>query len=114
MAAAKSRQRSTAPADPMNKWESQYAMNLHCELLGGMISHWGFETVKIRLAKRTWYTPDFFIIRDGKVEFHEVKGHWRDDARVKTKVAAEQCRWATFYIVTKDKNGHWTKERVIP
>jgi hypothetical protein len=47
------------------------------------------------------------------VEFHEVKGHWQDDARVKMKVAAAQHPY-TFIAVkakTKKSGGGWDIER---
>ncbi|MGC9261832.1 MAG: DUF1064 domain-containing protein [Phycisphaerae bacterium] len=114
-AAMATRGRPGKPTDesPMNRWESQYAGELELLKHAGVISHWGFETIKLRLAKKTWYTPDFFVIREGRMEFHEVKGFWRDDARVKVKVAAENCRWATFVIVTKE-SGTFAAERVVP
>ncbi len=30
------------------------------------------------------------MLANGQIELHEVKGFWTDDARVKTKVAADQ------------------------
>jgi hypothetical protein len=52
----------------------------------------GFEQIKLRLADKTYYTPDFWVLGDDDVlEFHETKGGpWMDDARVKIKVAAER------------------------
>ncbi len=112
-AMAKRKSLPDVPSAAMNKWESQYARFLDADVLGGRIEWYGFERLTIRLAKRTRYTPDFTVIRNGRIEFHEVKGFWRDDARVKLKVAAEMNRWATFFAVTK-KHGDWEWERIIP
>ena len=71
----------------MNKTEQRYAFHLAGLRQAGQIARYDFEPVKLRLADRTFYTPDFrVIIPDGTIEFHEVKGFWRDDARVKIKV----------------------------
>ena len=68
------------------------------------------EAVKLRLADKTFYTPDFVVIRaDGGIELHEVKGHWEDDARVKIKVAATQHPWFRFLAVKAGKTG-WQYE----
>ena len=46
--------------------------------------------MKLILADRCSYLPDFFIVKaDGTPEFHETKGFWRDDARIKVKMAAK-------------------------
>ena len=47
----------------------------------------------------------------GELECHEVKGWWRDDARVKIKVAAELFPWIQFVAVTKQPQG-WVEERL--
>jgi len=56
------------------------------------IAWYRFEGIKLRLADNTFYTPDFAVmLANGQLEMHEVKGGcWTDDARVKTKVAADQ------------------------
>ena len=94
----------------MNKLEQAYAMYLHAQ---GIM--WRFEPIKLKLAKKTWYTPDFLVItedaitRNTAIEMHEVKGFWRDDARVKWKVAAELYPWFRFVAVTQ-KKGAWHYE----
>jgi len=74
----------------MNRWERIHADYLEDLRRRGEIVWWGFEKIKLKLAPKTYYTPDFCVImNDGKMEFHEVKGFMRDDAAVKIKVAAE-------------------------
>lgn len=74
----------------MNKTEAFYAQRLELLKRAGEIVDWRFEAIKLRLADGTFYTPDFLVVLLAPPnEFHEVKGHWRDDARVKFKVAAE-------------------------
>jgi len=58
--------------------------------------------MKLRLANKTFYTPDFFVITEEHMEFHETKGWMRDDANVKLKVAATRFPWFRFILVTKE------------
>lgn len=75
----------------MNKTETDYAQQLELRKRYGEIAWYRFEGIKLRLADNTFYTPDFAVmLSGGQMELHEVKGYWTDDARVKTKVAAEQ------------------------
>lgn len=109
-AAAKSSNRRV-----MNKTEAAYAQHLEIQKRAGLIDWYGFEAVKLRLANRTWYTPDFVVClsitnRLGYLRIVEVKGFWRDDARVKIKVAAEQFPWARFVVVTRKGDG-WKEEQ---
>ena len=93
----------------MNQTEAAYAKYLEGLRIGRIIHRWDFEPVKLRLADRTYYSPDFrVILPDGTIEFHEVKGFWRDDARVKIKVAAAQHPYV-FVAVQKAASG-WKRE----
>ncbi|HBQ7141249.1 MULTISPECIES: DUF1064 domain-containing protein [Klebsiella pneumoniae complex] len=79
-------------AGQMNKTETAYAQELELRKRYGEIAWYRFEGIKLRLADNTFYTPDFAVmLANGQLEMHEVKGGcWTDDARVKTKVAADQ------------------------
>lgn len=104
-----SRLRFQKPGE-MNKTERAYAEYLERLKLGGQICDWKYEAVKLRLADKTFYTPDFMVVMpDGVIELREVKGHWEDDARVKIKVAAEQFPFR-FIAVRKGRGGSWEKE----
>lgn len=98
-----------APGAFMSKLEQKYALLLQGWTQHGVISAFYYETVKLRLAKRTWYTPDFFLsYPDGHFEFHEVKGFRRDDAMIKLKVAAELHRWVRFVLIEEEGHRwHW-------
>lgn len=88
----------------MNKTETAYGAHLELLKRAGEIIWYVFEGIKLRLADKTFYTPDFFVMRqDGTLEVHEVKGFWEDDARVKIKVAAEHFPFQ-FIAVTKNKS----------
>ena len=100
----------TYRTDAMNQTEARYAGYLDGMKHTGEVVAWAYEAMKLRLADKTFYTPDFVVIRaDGGIELHEVKGHWEDDARVKIKVAATQHPWFRFLAVKAGKTG-WQYE----
>ena len=100
-------------AGSMNNTEAEYDALLRLQRHAGAVLWYRFEGLKLRLADSTFYTPDFAVMADdGVMECHEVKGFWRDDARVKIKVAAEQYPFR-FVAVTKrakKDGGGWAIE----
>ena len=92
----------------MNKTEQAYAAHLEMRKRAGEIADYRFEGLKLRLAEKTFYTPDFLVIAE-HVECHEVKGHWEDDARAKIKVAAHQFPWFKFIAIQR-RAGRWVVE----
>lgn len=98
-----SRVRPRHVAGKMNKTESAYAYFLELRAKAGEIKRYSFEPLKFRLADKTFYTPDFMVVRDNQIEMHEVKGYWEDDARVKIKVVAELFPEFQFIAVQKIK-----------
>lgn len=97
----------------MNKLETAYAQLLDLRKHACEVAWWAFEAIKLRLADGTFYTPDFcVIVPSGALEFHETKGFWRDDARVKIKVAAELFPHFTFRALTR-KKGEWRVENFV-
>ena len=97
------------PTFGMNKTEAAYDANLWA--LRGRLYVWHrFEGITFKLADDTRYTPDFVVqTTSGAIELHECKGHWRDDAKVKIKVAAKLFPFR-FIAVTKEKAGGWKVE----
>jgi hypothetical protein len=92
------------PADRMNKTERAFH-DQHLKLLvaAGDAIAVGFQRLKLRLADRTWYTPDFdLVLPTREIEIYEVKGFMRDDAAVKLKVAAEIYPFQ-FYVVRRSQ-----------
>lgn len=107
--------RVVVPKSRMNKWEAQYDAELRVKWGAGIIQWYGFEAVKLRLADNAHYTPDFAVMDAGRLEFHEVKGFWRDDALVKFKVAAAQFPFL-FLAYRKKKvseGGGWEMIRAL-
>lgn len=112
--AATSRPRQDS--DGMNKTEARFKR----EVLS-VDGVWDvfYESIKLRLADRTWYTPDFAVIRLGgaRMEFYEVKGSWKaphqEDSRVKLKVAAELYPQFTFFAAVPNRDtGGWDIEEI--
>lgn len=97
----------------MNKTEAAYERDLRDAKSLGDIQWYRFEGLKLRLADNTFYTPDFAVMAsDGVIECHEVKGFWRDDARAKIKIAAEQYpfRFKAIQALAKKHGGGWKVE----
>lgn len=93
--------------EDMNKTESAYAIELDCQKREGKIVGYWFESVKLKLANRTHYTPDFLVLYpDGRLQFVEIKGFLRDDAAVKFKMAREKFSWANW-IMLRRVNRKW-------
>lgn len=105
----KARLRTQKPGR-MNGTEKAYAAHLDTLKVAGAVVGWWFEAIKLRLADKTWYTPDFAVLMaDGTLELHEVKGFWRDDARAKIKVAAEQ-HWPFRFVAVQWRKKQWVYE----
>lgn len=95
----------------MNKTEAAYSEYLRNQRDIRAIHWFHFEAIKLRLADDTYYTPDFVVLpADGILELHEVKGHWRDDARVKIKVAAALFPFKFIAVTRKKSVGGWEWE----
>ena len=99
----------------MNQLESRYAdlLAIAMQTNPAGVASFRFEALKLRLADKTFYAPDFVVLRpDGLIELHEVKGHWEDDARVKVKVAAEMYPEFLFVGVTWSRREGWKYEQI--
>ena len=105
----------------MNKTEERYSWQLEAKKQAGEVLWWAFEPVKLRLADKTFYSPDFLVVMaDSTIEMHEVKQaragqrtYYTDDSRVKIKVAAAAYPMFGFVGATlraKRDGGHWEYE----
>lgn len=74
------------------------------------------------IANGCRYKPDFLVATDAtnghaapvaQVAAYEVKGHMRDDAAVKLKVAASAYPWIAFHLVTRAKGGAWQIQHIL-
>lgn len=97
----------------MNATETAYAALLEEMRLFKKVAWYKFEGVKLRLADNTFYTPDFAVmLTDGRMQLHEVKGHWQDDARAKIKIAADLYPFDFIAVRKQSKKdgGGWEEE----
>ena len=93
---------TTAPhkLDGLNKTEARYAAELDYLIRKGVVVEWRFEAIKLRLAKKCFFCPDFFVrFSNGRLRFVEIKGFLRDDASIKFKLAREQYAWAEWSML---------------
>ena len=75
-------------AGRMNKIEARYAEYLKQQQFAGYVEWFAYEPIKIKLADKTYWTPDFVVMRpDGILEAHDTKGTTtrRDSANRKYK-----------------------------
>ena len=111
---ANGRSRGRMPDGTMNRLEKRYSVHLEYRRLQGEIAWWKFDSLKLRLARDTFYETDFIVMLvDGSLEVHEVKGHWEDDARVKVKVAASLFPFNFIGVQERSKGegGGWKFEQ---
>jgi hypothetical protein len=97
----------------MNNAEKLYSEHLKRLEHDGEITWHKFEGLKLRLADKTFYTPDFAVmLSNGQIELHEVKGFWQDDARAKIKIAADMYpfRFIAVKVQSKKNGGGWEIE----
>ena len=105
----------TIPDPAMNKTEFDWFLELDALRKAGEVQWYGFEAVTLKLAHATRYTPDFAVLwADGSMSMDEVKGFWRDDARVKIKVAARLFPMFRFRAIQRGKRGEprWKLEEI--
>ena len=97
----------TGATGDMSDLETLYLEDVVKPLLtAGVIVHYAYERLKLKLAPKTYYTPDFaMILPDGRTEYHEIKGRKRhDDSMVKFKTAADLFPFYAFkMVVFRDK-----------
>ena len=99
----------------MNKTESRFADQLSMLKHTGSLSWYEYEAIKLKLAPKTFYTPDFVAVdKTGQVIVYEVKGGFiRDDAIVKLKIAARLFPMFRFKLC-QWKNKQWKITQLFP
>jgi hypothetical protein len=100
----------------MNKTEERFKREVIDQMENVLFDCFG--SIKLRLADRTWYTPDFVVwMANGADCIFEVKGSWKaphqEDSRVKLKVAAEAYpQFQFFAAVPNRETGGWDIEEI--
>lgn len=113
-----------------SKVERDYARYLASLEAAGQIVYFVAQPEPIELAHRCTFTPDYLVMpAEGKKYYVECKGrkgsrpYYREDARVKTKVAARVLSQRgdppgsaplALYVVWPKKGGGWCSEQVKP
>lgn len=90
----------------MNKTEIAYSRLLEIQKQTGDVLWFEYEPMNLRLADKCFYKVDFLVLtKEYRLEVHEVKGYWTDDALVKIKAAAEKF---PFRFISKQLiKGEW-------
>lgn len=99
----------------MNGLEKAYAEHLTTLIAAGEVLEFWFDCVKLRLADKCFYTPDFFVMMaDDTIEVHETKGFMEEDAAVKLKVAADKYPFIFKLVkrLAKRDGGGWVIKEV--
>jgi len=100
-----------APFKGRSKLEEEFRLSLYVDLQRGNIVWFDYEAMRLRIGKDAYYKPDFVTLSwGGSMTFYEVKGHWREAARVRIRAAAERYRMFSFFAVSKPKGEGWKYE----
>lgn len=93
-----------------SKAEERYALMLQEQWCAGEIEGWLYEPIRLELADRVRYTPDFFVFPRGeKPQVVEVKGPYiREPGRIKMRVAAREFAWLGDWYLAQEIKGAWT------
>lgn len=96
-----------------SSYERDYAKHLQLRKRAGEILGWTYACPPFLIGFDCRYKPDFMVtLNNGTVEMHEVKGYFRDDAKVKLMVAASAFPLHPFILVTWDKSTGWKLKRI--
>ncbi len=90
-----------------SKWEAQYHQHLELLEKTKAIAWFGYECIRLRLADGAYFTADFPVLTThGQLVMCEVKGFWREAAKLRVKVAAKEFPWLRIEVITK-RDGQW-------
>lgn len=68
-----------------------------------------FEGISLKMSNGHRYTPDFYVVREGCIELHEIKGGYKLHSYGRAKLAFDQAKieYPEFKFVwaTKTKDG---------
>lgn len=103
--------RPSTDVQKLNKTERAYYDLLEAGRKFGRYDWVGVQSITLKLGDDCRYTPDLWTLANGILDAHEVKGFWRDDAKVKIKTAARMYPFIRFYVVSR-QGGQWKSEEV--
>ncbi len=107
-----------------SKLEAAYAKHLDLRVQAGEVLRWRYEAVTFALGGGARFTPDFYVLVPlqplgewgCQIELHETKGHWREAAKVRMKVASEMYDEFEWRVVSAKTTGktHATATLILP
>ena len=100
-----------SPKSAQNKTEARYDDFLRLLKCAGEILDYRWDAINLRLGPDVHYRPDFLVVYSDRFEIHEVKGFFRDDAKVKVRTAAALFPWWKFKVVRWQKR-NWEVEEI--
>jgi hypothetical protein len=112
----KPKARGRAKTQEMNQTEQQRAYELELLRQSGEIVWWMWQPFSLNYGRDTKgrilkYRPDFgWMSKSGEITLEEIKGHWREAARVRTVAAAGVFWMFHFVALVKKKGGGWDRE----
>lgn len=102
-----------------SKLEAEWAARLQTLHAEGTVEWWRYKPMRLRIGvsggggtKRrvtSFYTADFGAVSGDEFILYEVKGHWREAARVRIRAAADMYPMFRFVAVSREK-GRWQME----
>ena len=99
----------------MNKTEQRFANTLETLKQANEVLWYRFAPLSIKLAEKTFYRPDFMVLRkDYVIEIIDIKGSKgviQDDSHAKIKIAADIYPFR-FLLAFPQKGGTWKLEEV--
>ena len=99
------------PIGVMNKLEERFSLYLEDKKQLGEIVWWAYESIRLALAPRCTYTPDFLVMtKDLELQVFEVKGVWLPAARNKVRISADKFPFHFFGAMWDSKQKEWKIE----
>jgi hypothetical protein len=112
----------------LRQHNTSYAQHLELRRKVGDIVWWAFEPIRVRVAKNTYFVPDFMVmLSSGELELHDTKGskrvtrksglveevaYTKEDAQMKMKIVAELLP-IPLKKVWRTHSGEW-ESRLMP
>lgn len=109
--AAKPSRRVREWAPYCSKWELQYAAHLDFRVLAGHVVSWLYQPDTLVCAGGTKYRPDFRVRLPHGEEYHEVKGFFRAQDKVRMREAAVVSPLPIVLVTKKGGAWHYTPFR---
>ena len=92
-----------------SKTESRYAKRLNLLLKAGEIVAWRYEEQKFNVGEKAWYCPDFCVLTETEIQFHEIKGGFiRPKGLDRFKSVMKQFWWYRWMMVQEKPKDNFT------